>query len=184
MRMSNRSIKVFQGLVFGVALALAGCVQVQADIPDVEVTQHGILFDGVPFGSMLGEVSTTRTFTLSGDTLSFAKDLNSEVYAMEVSLTPIAPLQDLSFIHSARVTMSSSTGTTALTPAEIINYEREGAPVSTAELTVQTLYPVDVTDLWAADKTVITLTISGVLPETAWGADLTLRLGGKIEYKM
>ena len=184
MRTSKLSSTLFQGMVIAFAATLAGCVQVQANVPDVEVTQHGIRFDGVPFGSKLGEVSITRTFVLSGEALSFAKNLNSEVYATEVTITPVAPLTDLSFIHSARVMMSSSSSSTPIAPAELINYDRAGAPVSLPELTVKTLYPVDVTELWAAEKTTITLTISGVLPETAWGVDLTLRLGGKIEYKM
>ena len=184
MRTSKLSSKLFSGMVLVFASALAGCVQVQANVPDVEVTQHGIRFDAVPFGSKLGEVSSTRTFTLSGEALSFAKNLNSEVFAMEVTLTPVAPLSDLRFIRTARVVMSSSSGTTAIEPSEIINYERADVAVSLPELTVKTLYPVDVTKVWSAEKTTISLTISGVLPETAWGVDLTLRMGGKIEYKM
>ena len=179
MRTSKLSSKLFSGMVLVFASALAGCVQVQANVPDVEVTQHGIRFDAVPFGSKLGEVSSTRTFTLSGEALSFAKNLNSEVFAMEVTLTPVAPLSDLRFIRTARVVMSSSSGTTAIEPSEIINYERARRVYYAFEDRA-----VDVTKVWSAEKTTISLTISGVLPETAWGVDLTLRMGGKIEYKM
>jgi len=46
------------------ALALsagaAGCVSVDAEIPDVEVTQKDLSFAGVPVGGALGDVSMTR----------------------------------------------------------------------------------------------------------------------------
>lgn len=180
----NVSSKVFQGMVIAFAAAMAGCVQVQATVPDVEVTQHGIRFDGVPNGSQLGVVSITRTFVLSSESLSFTKDLNSEVFATAVTLTPVAPLNDLSFIHSARVTMSSGSTETAIESAEIINYERGAEAGPLPELNVNTLFPVDVTALWSAEKPTITLTITGIAPETAWSADLTIHMGGKFEYKM
>jgi hypothetical protein len=165
-------------------VGLGACVQVQAEVPDVEITQHGVMFQGVPSARQYGEVSVTHTFTLSGDQLSFAKDLNSKVYAMEVILRPTGSLQNLDFIRTARVLMSSPTQAGVQPATEIINYERVSDQASQPTLTVKTLVPIDITELWAAEKTDITLTLSGVLPEVDWSVDVSLRLGGKIEYKL
>jgi hypothetical protein len=179
----SNSVMFRMGLVLLTA-GLGACVEVQANVPNVEITQHGVMFQGVPGAKQFGEVSVTHTFTLSGDQLSFTKDMNSQVYAMEVILRPTGSMQNLDFIRTARVLMSSPTKGGVQPATEIINYERANDQVSQPILSVKTLVPIDITELWAAEKTDITLTISGVLPEADWSVDVALRLGGKIEYKL
>jgi hypothetical protein len=165
-------------------VGFGACVEVQADVPDVEITQHGVMFQGVPSAKRLGEVSVTHTFSLSGDQLSFTKDLNSQVYAMEVILRPTLPMQNLDFIRTARVQMSNPAKDGVQPVKDIVYYERTGDQVAQPILAVKTLMPIDITELWAAKKTDIILTISGVLPEVNWSVDVSLRLSGKIEYKL
>jgi hypothetical protein len=43
--------------------------------------------------------------------------------------------------------------------------------------------PVDVTQLWSADKTIIELTMSGDMPAEDWFISLTMVLSGKITFK-
>lgn len=171
------------GLVL-LTFGLGACVEVEAEVPDVEITQHGVMFQGVPGAAYLGEASVTHTFMLSGDQLSFAKDLNSQVYAMEVILRPTGSMQNLDFIRAARVLMSNPTKGSVQPATEIINYERANDLVSQPILTVKTLVPIDITELWAAEQTAITLTLSGTLPSVDWSVDVSLRLSGKIEYKL
>jgi hypothetical protein len=176
--------------IFALVLACAAtgtlaCAQVDADVPDAEVTQKAVSFLGIPGGAAMGEVSTTQTFTLSSDKLSWAKNLNSEVYAESVTITALGDLPNLDFIHYARVTMSSGAGVGAtIPPVELINYQRPDGVSSSPYLTVDALYPVDVTKVWAAGKVVITMQLVGIFPEKAWSADVTLHLTGKMSYKL
>lgn len=164
------------------AAAAASCAKVEAEVPEAEVTQKSVAFQGIPGGHALGEVSTTQTFTLTADNLSWAKDLNSEVYATEVELRAASGVQDLSFIHYARVTMSDGSGSSAAA-VEVVDYERPDNMTPSPVISAKTLRPIDVTQVWAADKIVITMQLAGVFPEQAWSADVILHMGGKISYK-
>jgi hypothetical protein len=165
------------------AAAAASCAKVEADVPEAEVTQKAVAFQGLPGGHALGEVSTTQTFTLTSDNLSWAKDLNSEVYATEVELRAASGVQDLSFIHYARVTMSDGSGDSSVAPIEVVNYERPDNMTPSSVLSVKTVHPINVTQVWAAKKIVITMQLAGIFPEEAWSADVILHMGGKISYQ-
>jgi hypothetical protein len=164
-------------------LATAACAQVEAEVPEAEVTQRAVNFMGIPGGSQLGEVSTTQTFTLTEDNLSWAKDLNANVYASEVEFKATGDVQDLSFIHFAHVTLSDAAKGSTTPAVEIISYER---PANTGALPVITAktYPIDVTKVWAAKEIMVTMVLAGVFPEKTWSADVTIHLGGKISYKL
>lgn len=166
------------------ATSLAACAQVEADVPSAQVTQKSVAFQGMPQSQQAGEVSTTQSFTLTSDNLSWAKDLNSAVYATGVELKASDTTLDLSFIHYARITMSSGDGKTATPPVEVVNYERADNMTPTSDLTVKTTYPVDVSQVWAADKITITMNLVGVFPAQSWSADIILHMSGKISYKL
>jgi hypothetical protein len=169
-------------LTFATAAA-ASCARVEADVPQAEVTQKAVIFQAVSGGRQLGEVSITQSFTLTADDLSWAKDLNSEVYINEFELKAVGAVQDLSFIHYARITMSDGSDG-ATTPAiEVVNYERPANAVASPVLDAPTTYPINVSKVWAAKKVVITMELAGVFPEDAWAADVTLHMSGKISYK-
>jgi hypothetical protein len=165
------------------AAAAASCAKVEADVPQAEVTQKSVDFRGVPGSSQLGEVSITQSFTLTSDDLSWAKDLNSEVYAYEVELKAVGPIQDLSFIHYAHITMADGTDGATTPPVEIVNYERPANAVVSPVIEAKTLFPINVSQVWAAKKVVITMVLAGIFPEVAWSADVTLHMSGKISYK-
>src|SRR5205085_10385487 len=93
--------------LFGLALAAAssaGCmVSVEAEIPDVQVTQKGLTFTGVPIGGALGDVSMTQSFSQEHEALDLPDGLTSEVKALEVSLTAGEGIRDFSFVHYLRL---------------------------------------------------------------------------------
>jgi hypothetical protein len=180
MRTTNISLK---GLVALFSLAAASCAQVDADIPDTKVTQRAVSFQGVPGAQAIGEVSVTQSFTVSSDDLSWAKDLNSDVYAYEVELTAVSGVSDLSFIRLARITMSSGEDP-SIQPIEVINYTRSANYTPSAVLDVPTTQPINVTTVWAAKKLVFTLYLTGIFPEQEWAADVTLHMSGKLSYKL
>ena len=164
--------------------AAVSCARVEADVPEVAVTQKSVDFRGIPHGLGSGEMSMTQTFVLSSDKLSWAKDLNTEVYANEVEIKALGDIEDLRFIHFARITMSDGAEDSATPAVEIVNYERPDNAVASPVIIAKTTYPVDVTKVWAAKKVVITMQLAGKFPEHGWSADVTLHMSGKISYKL
>jgi hypothetical protein len=164
-----------------IAGAAASCAKVEAEIPDTKVTQKSVSFQGVPGAQAAGEVSITQSFTLTSDDLSWVKDLNADVYAYEVELKAVSGVQDLSFIHYARITMTHGDDSTV--PAvEVINYQRPDNFTPSPVLDVKTTYPINVSSVWAAKKVVLTMELAGIFPEQEWAADVTLHMSGKLSY--
>jgi len=159
-----------------------GCLfDVQADIPDVEITQHGVKVPGVPHSEGIGDVSANTSFTFSSANTAWAKHMNSQVLARQVTITATGGLADLDFVKTVRVTMSDPATTKEGT--DLISYERcDGAP-SSSVIEVNMPKPIDITPLWSADQTVIGLALGGRLPEDDWTVDVSLMIGGKITYK-
>ena len=182
MRTTTTKTSLVVALIFAAAGA-ASCARVEADVPQAEVTRKAVNFQAVPGGGQLGEVSITQSFTLTADDLSWAKDLNAEVYINEFELKAVGAVQDLSFIHYARITMSDGSDGATTPAVEIVNYERPANAVASPVLDAPTTYPINVSQVWAAKKVVITMELAGVFPEEAWAADVTLHMSGKISYK-
>jgi hypothetical protein len=180
--MRTTSNRFFPVLVSLLSLAAASCAQVDVSIPDTKVTQKAVTFQGVPGAQAAGEVSITQTFTMSSDDLSWAKDLNSDVYAYAVELKAVSGVDDLGFIRLARITMADGEDKT-VAPIEVINYTRPEDYVASPVLEVPTTQPVNVTTVWAAKQLVFTVYLTGIFPEQDWSADLTLHLNGEISYK-
>jgi hypothetical protein len=181
MRTTTTRTSLVVALTF--AAAAASCAKVEADVPQAEVTQKSVDFRGLPGGKHLGEVSITQSFTLTADDLSWAKNLNSEVYAYEFELKAVGAVQDLSFIHYAHITMSDGSDNATTPAVEIVDYERPEHVVASPVITAKTTHPINVSNVWAAKKVVITMVLEGVFPEEAWSADVTMHMSGKISYK-
>jgi hypothetical protein len=163
------------------ALAGACSFSVEADVPEVEITQHGVKMPGVAKSKLDGDVSVTSSFTFSSANTAWAKHMNSEVFVCQVTVTAKGGLANLDFIKSARLTMTDPTTSGGTT--EIISYDRceEAQPSSVIE--VRMPEPIDITPLWSADHTVIELQMAGRLPEEEWTVDVTLIVAGKITFK-
>ncbi len=58
-------------------LAGACSFSAEADIPEVDVTQHGVVVPGVPIPEWAGDVSVTSSFTYSSSNTAWAKRMNS-----------------------------------------------------------------------------------------------------------
>ena len=155
------------------ALASACSFSFEADLPEVEVTQHGLKVAGVPGTTRVGDVSVTGSFTLSSRNTAWSKRLGSDVFVHQVTVAASGSQPDLDFITLARVTMADSAipeGTT-----EIMTYDRSQA-ASTSVIDVSMPSPIDITTLWSADRTVIALEVTGRVPEQTWSVDLTMKL--------
>ncbi|HET6145922.1 MAG TPA: hypothetical protein VFH68_00195 [Polyangia bacterium] len=169
------------------ALALAcagaaGCiVSVEAEIPDVEVTQKGLVFSGVPMGGARGDVSMTQSFSQEHDALELPDGLTSEVKAFEVSLTARQGISDFSFVHYLRLTMSDASNNS--NAIELIDYVRDDSAVPSPALKMIASNQVNALEKWKTRSALFTIDIAGALPERDWVADITIRFGGKIRYQ-
>jgi hypothetical protein len=162
-------------------MANACVFSVDANIPDVEITQRGLKIPGVPQSNLLGDVSVSSSFTYSSSNTAWAKSMNSRVYVHQVEITAGSGLANLDFIKGVHLTMADSGNSE--NNAEIISYDRtDGAP-SSSIIDVSMPKPIDITLLWSAAATVIELQMAGRLPEQDWAVDVTLKLGGEITYK-
>jgi hypothetical protein len=159
-----------------------GCIlQVEAALPEVEITQHGVKMPGVPKSKAIGDVSITSDFSFSSSNSAWAKRMNSEVFVNQVRVAAESGLPNLDFVKFARLTMNDSS--TSQESTQIISYDRHDQAPSSSVLDVSPQAPVDITPLWAASQTVMELALAGSLPEQNWTVSVTLKLTGKITYK-
>jgi hypothetical protein len=162
------------------AAAVAGCgISVEADVPDVQVTQRGIVFPGVPGASLAGDLSMAKSFSQEHDKIDFPDGLDSEVKTLSVSLRATGGVADLSFIHYMRVTMAPDDGSAAL---ELGVYEPAPGTIVGREITLTTLNPINVFAAWNTDRAKFTLEVVGALPEQDWTGDVTAHFSGKLKY--
>jgi hypothetical protein len=165
------------------AVAVASCAQVEADVPEAKVTQKSVTFQGVLGGMWKGgETSTTQFFTLSSAELSWMKDLNSKVCVSAVDLKVVSGVKDLSFIHYGHIAIAN--GDVMGLPIEIADYVRPEDAEPSVELTARHVPPADISKIWTAKKVVVSVAVAGDLPQKPWSVDVTLHLSGKIAYKL
>lgn len=161
------------------AFAAAGCAGVEADVPDVQVTQRGVVFPGVAGGSAAGDMSMAKSFSQEHKKIDFPDGLDSDVRTLIVSLRATGGVADLSFIHYLRVTMAADDGSEAL---ELGVYEPAPGATVGDEIKLTTLNPINVFAAWNADRAKFTLVVVGALPEQDWTGDVTAHFSGKLKY--
>jgi hypothetical protein len=161
------------------ATAAVGCAGIEADVPDVQVTQRGVVFPGVTGASPAGETSMAKSFSQEHDKIDFPDGLSSDVRTLSVSLRATGGVADLSFIHHLRVTMAPDDGSAAI---ELGVYEPAPGATVGNEIQLTTLNPVNVFAAWNADRAKFTLEVVGALPEHDWTGDVTAHFSGKISY--
>jgi hypothetical protein len=173
------SLRLFSAIPLLAALSSACSFSLEADLPEVQVTQRALKIGGVPGAAQLGDVSVTGSYTLSSCNTASVKRMGSDVLVRQVKIAASDDQTNLDFIEFANVTVAdpaSPDGTTT-----IMSYDRSQA-ASTAVIDVNIPAPIDITALWSADKTVVGLQMAGQLPEQDWTVDVTITLSGKIKY--
>lgn len=167
-------------LAAAIAAASGGCaLSVEAEVPDVEVTQHDISVPGIPMAARVGDVSTHLTFTQSLPSLGLPKGLASNVDAAKIDFIAKKGIKDFSFIKALRVTVTPNGSPS---PIELVNYEKADGAVVGSTLSVDSRAAVDVLEQWT-DKAIFDIQVAGALPQDAWAVDLTIHFNGKVSYK-
>ncbi len=166
------------------ALLLAGACSVDAHLPQVEVTQHDVSFEGIPFLDGQTEAALSHTFTQRPPRLDIPKDLFSEVRALNVELTAKSGVPDLSFIRYLRVTVAPvGVSGEAAAPIEVIDYTRPEGVTIGSTLSLPCPKTPDVLEAWKADKVSFTVDLAGTLPAARWSTDVKVRYAGKVKYE-
>ena len=178
-RSSRRSWLVSM-LAVAIAAAAGGCsLSVEADVPDVEVTQHDVAIPGVPMEGRTGDVSTHLSFTQTMPNLDLPKGFESNVESTKIEFVAKKGITDFAFVKALRVTMTPNG---SLTPIELINYEKADGAVVGKTLSVDSLNTIDILKEWK-DKATFDLQIAGTLPDADWAVDLIVHFNGKVSYK-
>ena len=165
--------------IAGLSAAVAGCtVSVEAEIPEVEITQSGLAFPGVP-DLGLGEVAVEKSFSQDHGKLDMPKGLDPEVKTLGVTVRVTSGAPDISFIHLLRLTMSDGKNA----PVELGSYERMPGDPLTKELELAALNPLDVFEAWNTDSATFTLQVAGTLPTADWTAEVSVRFSARAKYK-
>jgi hypothetical protein len=157
-----------------------GLTSFQADIPDVEVTQRGLAFEGVPLAGLIGDVSVSRSFSQQHQKLDLPAGIDSEVKALGVSLVAKSGVQDFSFIHNLRVTMSDNVHP----PVQLLEYQQTPGATPSGTLDMVSANPVNTLDHWKTDSATFIIDVAGSLPAQPWTVDLRIHFGGSLKYKL
>jgi hypothetical protein len=166
------------GLLLG-SLASIGC-SASADIPKVVVTQSDVAFDGVPRVPGLTDVTTTLETQFDHPKDATLPDaLDPELFPLSGEVKARGSMQDLSFIDSLKLTLSSR-ATDAPPPRVVATYQRSGSSKAGNVLELKTDNEQDVLEYWGTKNAFYDLEISGVLPEDAWSVDVVVAFSGKL----
>jgi hypothetical protein len=162
--------------------ALGGCaVSVDAEVPEVEITQRNLTFSGSLSGLVPGDVAMSRSFSQSHSKLLFPAGFTPEVRVLGVMLVAGAGIDDFSFVRLVRVSMSDDSGVRPAT--EIVNY-REAADAQRGPiLDIANTAPADVLDQLKTDSATFVVEVAGALPEQDWTMDVSVRLAASLRYQ-
>jgi hypothetical protein len=165
-------------VALGLAGALTGCtLSVEADVPDVQITQSGLTFEGV--AAAMGDASMTKSYSQQHSQLDLPSQLDTQVRTLAVTLTATSGVTDLSFIKFMSVSMSADADSA---PTVIGSYEPATGAAVGNQLKLTTLNPVNILDAWKTDTATFTLQLAGTLPTSDWTGQVSIDLSGSAKY--
>jgi hypothetical protein len=172
-------------LAFSLALLLGGCaMSLEGELPEIEVVQHDLRLPGAPRELRTGEVSVSiPSFFQPNERIGLPIDSyrSVKVKGLSVVLTKGGG-GDLSFVRNLRATVVGLQGYLAgATPIEVATYERPmgGGGGTTLDAGKG---EVEVVEAWRDPTTVLTVEVTGDVPEEAWTVDVVVRLSAVLKY--
>lgn len=161
------------------ALGTAAC-SASADIPEVQVTQSDIAFDGVPLIPGVTDVSTTLETTFDHPQgLGLPDALDPKLYPISANVTARGDMKDLSFLEGLSLTLASHADG-APDPRKMATYDRKGSGSVGKVIQLVTDNDTNVLDYWDTKKAYYDVKIWGVLPQDAWAIDVTVSFSGEL----
>jgi hypothetical protein len=163
-------------------LGAIGCVSVEGEFPEVELTRHNLKVDGVP--SISDEpVAHTVTFDHPYNALELPADIDSELRPVRCVLTARDGVEDLDFIEGFNLVIGGA-DSVGLPPAEIFDYQRDEPEPDRSVVATDAVDRPNVLGYWATGTTQYTLTFYGRLPEQDWSLDVSVVFEGKARFQM
>lgn len=166
-----------------IALWLAGsflsqaCVQANVDVPDLEVTRQDVALQSAPAGTPANtEATIVQQFQYEKTPSSLPGSVTANLHATDVTFTLKKGATDLSFIRSAKLTVTEPGGE----PQTVLDYKGD-APVGSS-VTLPVLASPPSLNPWSMDSSTFELTVTGVLPQQEWYLDVTLGYTGSVSY--
>jgi hypothetical protein len=158
-----------------------GCVSVDASVPEMQLVQSGLEFPGVP-PQVVGEVSTSQSFSYTHDPIELPEGLDSKVRAVGVSLRASQGIEDFSFLRSMKIAISDEVNPSI----ELATFEHKaGTTDNTGEMLVMNLNrEVDTLKLLKTESLGFVVNLSGELPKTNWSMDVLIDMSGKLGFTL
>ena len=164
-------------------LVLSGCVSVEAELSEVEVTRQGLEMDGSVVPLELGEVALTTSFDHPYEGFEIPENVRSELRPTGASLRAGAAVADLSFLSGFEVVIGSR-DPSAPPPAVVFEYRRVGADAVGPLIEVVPVDRPNVLDYWKTGAAYYELTVIGELPEEKWSVDVSVQFSGQVQLSM
>jgi hypothetical protein len=163
------------------ACAAAGCVlSAEGELPDVEVTRHGVAIPGVPLEARAGDpvIAVPVVFDPT-DHLALDDGAYRSVKVRRVVVKSNRARGDLSFLRVLRMTINGSKARAGgAAPLQVLRYEGGAGAGATLDLPVDP--PVEVLPAWRDAPCILTIEVQGTLPEDAWTVDVTVHLAATV----
>jgi hypothetical protein len=94
--------------IAGLALASGGCLSVEAEVDEMQVTRHALAFEGTARGSPDVHSSVEAGFTHPHFPLDLPDGFVGDIRATQVALVPTEGSPDLDFIRRLELTLSKN----------------------------------------------------------------------------
>jgi hypothetical protein len=164
------------------ALAASGCLSVDAEVPEMQVKRHDLVFEGVPETPGVA-AAVTETFTHRHSPLWVPDGIQSEIRATEVTLEARQGTPELSFIEGLLLVTSADEQGSA-EPEVVLAYERAEQVRVGQVLSMPARSTTNLAELWQTDATHYELTVWGMLPAQSWSVDVTVTFSGSFSYEL
>jgi len=189
------------------AFGVSGCISVEAEIPETQVTRQNLSFPGLPpevptsipanaTPEVLAALGITAdgvfhlpvlTFSYDGTPINAPAGLSSTMHMKSVTISAHDGTADLSFVRRLTLTVTNS-DRNAGEPQILLEYPNAESPSEPLQksLTMPVIGLDDVIDPWKPQPGIYALNVWGdlfSLPRRPWAVDVTLTLSGSVAYE-
>lgn len=169
----------------GIAASLGamGCMSVEGEFPEVEMTRHNLRIAGVVTPDPSRTMAHTVTFEHPYTALEVPDEIQSELRPVRCVLTAGDGVEDLGFIEGFTLSISAAEST-GLPSEEVFAYERDETEPDGPVVSAEAVNRPNVLGYWETGTTVYTLSVYGRLPPQDWSLDVSVVFAGKAKFEL
>lgn len=169
---------------FGLSLVslAAGCpfLEIEAEMPEVCMTHHGVEIEGVP-----SEYATGIDQSFVFDDLSAfdeLKDLDADLRFVSATVRATYGVGNLAFIDSATIQIASNDPDSTLPTRAIYACASGGCPAKDNALAIPVQDQDDALEYIRSGSMAISLQADGSMPTESWTMDVEICVAGRASY--